>query len=82
MRLVTFMVVLGILFIAAYYLFFAPTPGFDYIAPESLREAEQLSRFDIEPSVVLESNQFKSLRKINGLPTGGTFGRSNPFLGF
>lgn len=82
MKLIMFIVVLGVLFFAAYYLFFAPTPAFDYIAPQSLRQAAELSRFDIEPSSVLESPEFRSLRKINGLPTGGTFGRANPLSGF
>lgn len=82
MRFFTFIVILGVLLVASYYLFFAPTPAFDYIAPASLQEAEQLSRFDLEPSTVLESAQFKSLRKINGLPNGGTFGRANPFVAF
>lgn len=82
MRLIMILVVLVILFVAAYYLFFAPTPAFDYIAPQSLRQAAQLSQFDLEPAAVLDSAEFRSLRKINGLPTGGTFGRANPFLGF
>lgn len=81
MRLLVTLVVVGIFFVAAYYLFFAPTPAFDYIAPAPLQQTAELSNFDLEPSVVLDSAEFRSLRKINGLPTGGSFGRDNPFLG-
>lgn len=80
MKLIMVVVILSVLLIAAYSLFFAPTPAFDYIAPASLQQAAQLSQFDLEPAAVLDSAEFRSLRKINGLPTGGTFGRSNPFL--
>ncbi len=80
MRLIIIVVVVAMLFIAAYYLFFAPTPALDYIIPLSLQETVQLSEFDVKPEVILESAEFRSLRKINGLPTGGTFGRPNPFL--
>lgn len=82
MKFVMFLVVLGVLFIGAYYLFFAPTPAFDYIAPTPLQQATELSNFDLDPDTVLKSSQFRSLTPINGLPTGGAFGRSNPFLNF
>jgi len=82
MKIVMALVILVILLIAAYYLFFAPTPAFDYIAPPTVQETQQLSRFDLEPGAVLDSSEFRALRKINGLPTGGTFGRPNPFLSF
>ncbi len=74
------LVILVVLGAAAYFLFFAEAPAFDYIAPASLQQAAQLSSFDLEPSAILESPEFRNLRKINGLPTGGTFGRENPFL--
>ncbi len=80
MKFFMFLVVFAVLLIGVYFLFFAPTPAFDYIAPVPLQEAAALSSFDLDPSSVLESSEFRSLRKINGLPTGGTFGRSNPFL--
>lgn len=79
-RILMIVVILGILGMAAYYLFFAPTPAFDYIAPSALQETAELSRFDMDPDSVLNSTEFRSLRKINGLPTGGAFGRTNPFL--
>src|SRR5689334_16513352 len=80
LRLIMVIIILGILGIAAYYLFFAPTPAFDYIAPPSLQQAAELSNFDLDPDAVIKSSEFRSLTPINGLPTGGTFGRENPFL--
>jgi hypothetical protein len=81
MKLIMFLIVLAVLFAVAYYLFFAPTPAFDYIAPGSLQQTVELSNFNLEPDTVLKSSQFRSLTPIHGLPTGGTFGRENPFLG-
>jgi hypothetical protein len=81
-KIIMFVAIIGILLLAMYFLFFAPTPAFDYIAPQSLQQAAQLSQFDMDPDTVLDSAEFRSLRKINGLPTGGTFGRTNPFLSF
>ncbi len=80
--LLTFLVIAGILAAAAYYMFFAPTPGFETIVPSDLKRTQTISTFDLDPKSVFNSPQFKALDKYNGLPTGGTFGRENPFLGF
>lgn len=80
MRMIVALVVLVVLGAGTYYLFFAPAPGFDYIVPKSLQETTSLSKFALDPNDVLDSPEFKSLAPIQGLPSGGSIGRANPFL--
>lgn len=75
-----FLAVLGVLGGAAYYMFFAPTPGFEVIVPSELERTQTISTFDLDPQAVFNSPEFRQLEKYGGLPTGGTFGRANPFL--
>lgn len=65
-----------------YYFFFAPTPAFETIAPAPLRTAQEISRSQIDPANVLNSQAFRNLRAYAPPPTIGLIGRSNPFLPF
>ena len=65
-----------------YFLFFAPTPGFDIVVPAPLRVASEISAAEVDPSTVLNSKSFRSLRVYTGLPTSGALGRENPFIPF
>ncbi len=78
--MITFLVILVILGFAVYYLFFAPTPGFDVIIPAPLERTQTISTFSLDPSTVFDSPAFKSLKKITGAQNSGSFGRDNPFL--
>ncbi len=63
-----------------YFLFFAPTPGIEVVAPSGLKSAVDLSKITFDPSSVVNSRQFKSLKIYTGLPSVGVIGRSNPFV--
>lgn len=65
-----------------YYVFFAPTPAFEVIAPLPLQTAQEISKRSIDPANVINSQAFRNLRNYAPLPTIGLIGRSNPFLAF
>ena len=72
----------AIILAGGYYLFFAPTPGIEIVAPLALRSAVNLSKITFDPASVINSRQFKSLKVYTGLPSVGNLGRSNPFQPF
>ncbi len=78
---VTAFVIFAIIFVI-YFLFFAPTPGIEIVIPSSLQSADQVSAVQVDPSTVLNSREFRSLRVYTGLPGMGQIGRDNPFLPF
>lgn len=63
-----------------FYLFFAPTPGFEVIVPAPLRGANQLSIIEVDPTTIINSKSFRALRSYTGLLGVGSVGRQNPFL--
>ena len=63
-----------------YFLFFAPVPGIEIIIPVPLQSANKISGISIDPSTVINSQSFRSLRIYTGLPGVGQLGRANPFL--
>ncbi len=65
-----------------YFLFFAPIPGIEVVAPSGLESAVDLAKITFDPSGVVNSRQFKSLKIYTGLPSVGGLGRSNPFQPF
>ena len=73
-------VILGVVLLAAYFLFFAPTPRFDVSTPPSLKTARDISTSSVDPENVVNSQAFKSLRNYAPLPSVGLIGRDNPFL--
>ena len=76
--LATLFFVFLILF-GGYFLFFAPTPGIEIVAPSRLESAVNLSKITFDPSSVVNSRQFKVLKIYTGLPSVGNLGRANPF---
>lgn len=75
---VIILIVLG----TVYFVFFAPTPGFDVIAPPPLQAVGEISRKQINSENVLNSQAFRNLRPYAPSPTIGLVGRTNPFLPF
>lgn len=63
-----------------YYLFFAPVPGIEVIAPTAVKTAAELSVVEFDPASVVNSNEFRSLRRYAGSPSVGQIGRTNPFI--
>lgn len=66
--------------VGVFYLFFAPTPGFEVIVPAPLQGANQLSIIEVDPTTVINSKGFRTLRSYTGLLGVGSVGRANPFL--
>ncbi|PIR88836.1 MAG: hypothetical protein COU09_00205 [Candidatus Harrisonbacteria bacterium CG10_big_fil_rev_8_21_14_0_10_44_23] len=79
-RLIAVVVIFGVVFAAIYFLFFAPAPGFDYIAPSELERNEELASFDLDPKTVFNSDEFQSLEVFRVETGEGNFGRTNPFV--
>lgn len=73
-----FLVVFG----GGYYLFFAPTPGIEFIAPSSLRSVSEIAEVEFNPADVVSNPILGTLQLNGGLPTTGSLGRPNPLLGF
>ncbi len=64
-----------------YYLFFAPVPKIETVLPDALKKTNQISDLQFtDPSPILSSPVFKSLKSYVGPPSSGTLGRPNPFL--
>lgn len=74
-------VVLGILGLAAYYLFFYRPDIIPITVPASFQNTEELSHIDLNLNV-LDDPIFKSLKAGVQALNPQTTGRANPFLGF
>ena len=75
-------VVVAVLAGAIYYVFFAPVPALEVIAPPPLRTAKEIAQIKVDPTSVIESQAFKNLRNYAPLPTIGQIGRVNPFINY
>ena len=65
---------------AAYFLFFTPVPVIEIIVPPAARSIEELSGAQFDPAGVVNSEDFRSLRRYAGQPSVGQTGRPNPFV--
>lgn len=72
--------ILGAISAGTYYLFFAAEPGIEIVLSKTLQSANEISKLEIEPSAVINSAEFRSLRPYTGPPTTGELGKPNPFL--
>lgn len=61
-----------------YYLFFAPVPGIEIIAPASVKSTMELSNVELDLSVSAEL--IKNFRRYTGQPSVGQIGKENPFV--
>ncbi len=75
-------VILAILAATFYFLFFAAPPRIEVVLPRSLEAIAELSKISLDPSAVLGSEAFRSLKSYNGLPSVGRTGRTNPFIDY
>ncbi|PIT92180.1 MAG: hypothetical protein COU08_03795 [Candidatus Harrisonbacteria bacterium CG10_big_fil_rev_8_21_14_0_10_42_17] len=67
--------------VAAYYLFFAPSPKFEAIIPPALLEANDLTNIQfVAPETIINDQKFTRLRPYADDPGVGVLGRPNPFL--
>lgn len=81
-RLLIVLFLLTVIGGTVYYLFFAPVPGIEVVAPLTLQQAEELSQIQFDPASVVGSPQFKRLKVYTGLPGTGVLGRPDPFVPF
>lgn len=65
-----------------YFLFFAPTPGIEIIAPSQLEEVSGLAEAQFDPTKLINDPVLKSLRQYGTQPSPGPLGRDNPFISF
>lgn len=72
--------IVAVLAAAVYYLFFRRPELVPVTAPASLKNAEELSRVNVQPEEVLENERFKILKAWVPPPTTTGAGRGNPFL--
>jgi len=61
-----------------YYLFFAPVPGIEFIAPASVKSTTELSNVELNLGVGTEL--IKNFRRYTGQPSVGQIGKENPFV--
>ncbi len=78
-KLITVIVVVVLLGLGVYYLFFAPTPFIEVVAPDQLRPITNISKIQLDPSKILNSPIYQSLREQVPAPAAGSAGRPNPF---
>ncbi|NCN53131.1 hypothetical protein GW950_01560 [Candidatus Wolfebacteria bacterium] len=80
--IIGFVIIFLIIVIGAYFLFFAPVPGIDVIAPASVRTTAELSEIEFSPESVVNGEDFRALRKYTGQASIGQVGRINPFIAY
>lgn len=80
--LLTVLAIVAVISVAVYYLFFVPVPVIEVIIPVSVKTASELSSAEFDPSVVVNSESFRSLRRYAGEPSSKKIGRDNPFRKF
>ncbi len=82
--IIFFLVFMGFLAAALYYLFFAPIPQIKVFLPPRLQEATQsFQQVEfIDPQTVVNSKAFSDLQPEVPRPPAGVAGRPNPFAPF
>ena len=65
-----------------YYLFLAPTPGIEVIAPAALKEASQILTSPLDVNTVLNHKVFKNLLPPPSPLIVSGLGKENPFSPF
>ncbi|MBI2592960.1 MAG: hypothetical protein HYW37_02315 [Candidatus Colwellbacteria bacterium] len=76
------LIVLGALFAGTYYLFFAPAPLVEIVSPKELETTSAVTKIELDPSGVTDSNIYKGLRQYVQKPELVSPGRVNPFEPF
>jgi hypothetical protein len=78
--ILTAIFIVGILFAGGYYVFFKDPGVIEGItAPKDVQNITQLSKTNIDPSKIIQSPEFKSLKDLADPLVIPSAGRSNPF---
>jgi len=78
--IVTWLVILAIIAVAAYYVFFKAPPFVEVAPPTNLINIDPLAHLNIDPGAVVNGQSFQSLKQYITPPEPGNAGRPNPFL--
>ena len=81
-RLILLIVGVAVFVFATYYLFFTVPPQIEVLVPPELMTISQISAVNIDPSAVINSEAYQSLKKHVDPPQFGIFGREKPFSRF
>ncbi len=67
--------------LSAYYLFFAPTPLVEKVAPARLQSIQELSSIKLQPDMVISNPSFQILKQyVNPIEIQiDSVGKTNPF---
>lgn len=76
------LIIVGVIGALSYYLFLAPSPGIEIIAPTALKEASQILSSPLDVPTVINHKVFKILQSIIPPVTVSGLGRENPFSSF
>jgi uncharacterized membrane protein len=73
---------IAIISAAIYYLFFAPTPFAEKIAPSNLQSLQDLSSVKLQPETVINNPYFQILKQyVNPIEVStDSIGKTNPFV--
>lgn len=79
---VIWLVLLGVIGAAVYYIFFAQPDLVDVAAPAppNFARTEQIAKLTLNVEEILSDARFQDLQPYVTPPETGTFGRANPFL--
>ncbi|RJQ28894.1 hypothetical protein C4571_02530 [Candidatus Parcubacteria bacterium] len=80
--ILTWLVVILVLGLVAYYVFFQRPEFIELIPPSGLRDTTRLSKINLNSEEVLNNPQFQLLKQYISVPRSGNAGRENPFLSF
>lgn len=81
LTILTWLIVLGAILGAAYYLFFAqPQLVGKITAPAGFQNTQQLIQINLNPQAILQSQSFQALKQYITPLQPSTTGRPNPFL--
>ncbi|MEK7138484.1 MAG: hypothetical protein AAB787_03180 [Patescibacteria group bacterium] len=78
--LLTWVILIGVIGFAAYYIFFKKAEIVDVVIPANFENINQITAKRIEPKEIEENPIFKSLVTDPTYPTAAKVGRVNPFL--
>ena len=80
--LAVIILIIATIITATYYLFFAPTPLIERVAPARLQSFQEISNIRLQPEAVVNNPNFQILKQyVNPIEIqSGSIGKTNPFV--
>ncbi len=78
--LAVIILIIATIITATYYLFFAPTPLIERVAPTRLQSLQELSNIRLQPETIVNNPKFQILKQYVNPIEIGQVGKSNPFV--